>query len=149
MTFASSPSTSAKLLLIDDDESFGSILSVTAKSKGLEPHYYTSLLDLGSFALIEKFDIALIDYYLESLNGDEIAEYVDTFFAETPVIIVSAREFSEAEKARWPACVRHFVSKSLGAAQIVDEVITVLERDRLLKHYYANSSNQTIRGLSS
>lgn len=124
-----------KLLLVDDDPGFGAILASIAKSKGFEPQWYSSLLEMGSFARIKEYDVAIIDYYLDCLRGDEIAQYVDTFFAGIPVIIVSSRNFTLQEISRWPSCVRRFVGKEKGAERIIDEARTILKRERLLKHF--------------
>lgn len=127
------PPSCDKLLVIDDDRAFGAIVSAIARGKGFEPHYFTSLVEMGSFARIRDFDLAIIDYYLGSLRGDEIAEYVDTFFRDIPVMIVSSQEFKEDEISEWPASVRKFVSKMDGAEAIVETARSILKRERLLK----------------
>ena len=128
-----SVSDTGTLLIIDDDRSFGAVLVAHAVKKGFKPTYCTSLLDLGSFARIREFDIAIVDYYLGSLRGDEIAEYVDTFFREIPVVIVSAESFKSEQIAKWPQSVRRFVSKSVGPQAIVDATAKVLARERFLR----------------
>jgi len=123
-----------KLLIIDDDRSFGAIIKAYAEQRGFETVFCTSLLELGSFARIREFDIAMIDYYLGNLRGDEIAEYVDTFFREIPVVIVSSESFKSEQVAKWPQSVRRFLAKSLGAPKIVEETAKVLGRERFLRH---------------
>jgi DNA-binding response OmpR family regulator len=122
-----------KLLVIDDDRAFGAIMTVVAKQKGFEPHYFTSLIEMGSFARIRDFDLAIIDYYLGSLRGDEIAEYVDTFFRDIPVMIVSSQEFQNEQIEEWPASVRKFVSKMEGPDAIIETARGILKRERLLR----------------
>jgi len=122
-----------KLLLVDDDPCFSAIISAVARQHDFEPHIFSSLVEMGSFARIRDFDVALIDYYLDMLRGDEIAEYVDTFFGDIPVLIVSSRDFAPEEIAKWPQAVRRFVSKTEGAEAIVAAARSVLDRERLLK----------------
>ena len=122
-----------RLLVIDDDRTFGAIISASAKAKGFEPLYCSSLIDLGSFARIREFDVAIIDYFLGSMQGDEIAAYVDTFFNEIPVIIVSSKPFEEEERAGWPTSVRSFIAKSAGPTAIIDAARNLVNRERLLK----------------
>ena len=122
-----------RLLIIDDDICFGALMSAVAPKQGFEPRFFPSLVDMGSFARIKDFDIAVIDYFLGHLRGDEIAEYVDTFFEDIPVVIVSA-EASLSEKGRtWPESVRTFIPKSSGVEHIMEGVRNVLKRDRMLK----------------
>ena len=124
--------TGDKLLIVDDDVCFGALMSAVAKAHGFRPHFFTSLLEMGSFARIRDYDLALVDYYLESLKGDEIAEYVDTFFSQVPVIIVSAEDFRARPKDHWPASVRRFVPKTDGPERIIEAAKQVLKRERML-----------------
>lgn len=124
-----------KLLVVDDDPNFGALISAVAKDRGFIPKFFTSLIDMGSFARIKEFDVAVIDYYLGSMRGDEIAEYVDTFFSEVPVIIVSSEDLRESRNVKWPACVRTFIPKSEGPGRIIDTARQIVKRERLLKHF--------------
>lgn len=128
----------AKIVVIEDDQSTGEMLAALAREEGFECDHYTSLADMGSFAHLKNYDLAIIDYYLESLRGDEIAEYVDTFFHDIPVVIISAKDFNEEEAKRWPQPVKQFVSKTEGAPKIIATARAVLERMRLLKKFQGN-----------
>lgn len=120
-------SSKKKLLIIEDDPNFRTLLVTGARRAGFEPHAYTSLVDLGSFARIGEFDLAMLDYYLESLTGDEIAHYVDSFFAHIPVVVVSAHPVDHPEM-QWPKSVRAFVNKDAGIVGIMAEVKRILEQ---------------------
>lgn len=128
-----------KMLIVDDDVCFGALMSAVAKANGFEPRFFTSLVDMGSFARIREFDVAVIDYYLGSMRGDEIAEYVDTFFDDVPVIIVSSEDLTATKAAaKWPASVRRFVPKQTGCLKIVEAASSILKRDKLLKRFAAS-----------
>lgn len=129
-----------KILLVDDDPTFGYLMTSVAKGLGIDLTHRESLVDLGSFAMIKEFDIAMIDYYLESLRGDEIAEYVDTFFNDLPLVIVSAHDFDEKSKSKWPPTVKAFLQKDLGAVQLLKRVVETYDRITLLKKYESSSS---------
>lgn len=115
-----------RILIIDDDVTFGSILVATAKKNGLDAEAHASLVELGSFARLREFDLAVVDYFLESLRGDEVAQYADTFFEGLPVIVVSAKEFTAEETARWPAAVREFLAKDKGPQAVIDAALRIL-----------------------
>lgn len=126
-----------RVLLVDDDPAFGYLLKTVAASLGIDLTHKGSLIELGSFAMIKDFDIAIIDFYLESLRGDEIAQYVDTFFNELPLVIVSAHEFDDASKSKWPPTVKAFLPKELGAMQILKRVVELHDRQKLLRRFQA------------
>lgn len=136
-----------KLLIVDDDVCFGALMSAVAKSRGFAPHFFTSLIDMGSFARIREFDVAIIDYYLGTLRGDEIAEYVDTFFSDVPVIIVSSENLAETRSVKWPASVRKFIPKSDGPGRIVEAAATIVKRDRMLKRFLTYPRTGVSNGL--
>jgi DNA-binding NtrC family response regulator len=121
-----------RLLIIDDDICFGALMSAIAPKYQLKPRFFPSLVDMGSFARIRDFDIAVIDYFLGHLRGDEIAEYVDTFFDDIPVIIVSAEESLSHRQKVWPESVRMFLPKNVGPDSIAAAVRRVLTRERFL-----------------
>lgn len=123
-----------KLVVVDDDPVFGALLMKKAKHEGFDAKFYLSLMDMGSFARIKEYDLAIIDFYMEQIRGDEIAEYVDTFFRDVPVIIVSGEDFTGSDrKKKWPQTVRAFVPKADGVDKILKTAKAVLQRERMLK----------------
>jgi DNA-binding response OmpR family regulator len=132
-----------KLVIFDDDVCFGTLLSAKARRAGFAPQFFTSLVDLGSFARIKEFDLAIIDYYLGSIRGDEIAEYVDTFFDQVPVIIVSSEDMRERRLQKWPASVRLFIPKADGAHSIIAGARQLLTRERMLRRLAGGGAGTT------
>jgi DNA-binding NtrC family response regulator len=132
-----------KVLLVDDDPSFGFLMARVAKSMSIELTHKVSLIELGSFAMIKNFDIAMIDFYLENLRGDEIAQYVDTFFNDIPIVIVSAHEFDDKSKSKWPPTVKAFLPKEIGPAQLLKKVVETYERMNYLKSFSGTTISPT------
>ena len=122
-----------RMLIIDDDPTYGKMVVGAARSRGIEAEHYGSLLELGSFARICEFDIAILDYYLDNFRGDEIAQYVETFFCDMPVVIVSSHQFADQSMECWPECIRRFIPKHHGLTALIDQVFDVLRRDHLIK----------------
>lgn len=115
-----------RLLLIDDDETYGQLMTMVAASRGVQLDYFPSLAATGSIGAIGQYDAAILDFFLDSFTGTEIAEYFDAFFAETPVILVSGSHENPA-KAPPPKCVRRFMCKAVGPRRILDEAMTMIE----------------------
>jgi CheY-like chemotaxis protein len=130
-----------KVLLVDDDQSFGYLMARVAKSMGVDLTHKVSLIELGSFAMIKNYDIAMIDFYLENLRGDEIAQYVDTFFNDIPIVIVSAHEFDDQSKSKWPPTVKAFLPKVLGPAQLLKRVIDTHDRVNFLRRFTGTTAS--------
>ena len=116
-----------KIALIDDDPDFRRLMSVCGKSMGFDIDTYASLEEMGSFARLDNYDLALVDYYLEKLHGVEIAEYIDIFFPELPVILVSGDDLAPRSRTLWPRCIKKFLVKGLGPYAIFNRAKQLLE----------------------
>ena len=114
-----------KILLIDDDEVYGALMVNVAKSQGIRLDYFPSLSAAGHIGAIGKYDAAILDYFLDSFTGAEIAEYFDVFFSKIPVLLVSGRDQYPADAPK-PKCVRKFLSKSNGPRKIIEEALTLI-----------------------
>jgi len=114
-----------RVVLIDDDECFRTLFRIVCEARGVQVATFASLAEMPSFAALREYDVVVLDYYLESFKGSEIAEYVDVFFAHLPVVVISGADISEREQQGWPICVRRFVKKAAGPRAILDEVLDV------------------------
>jgi len=116
-----------RFLLIDDDPIYRTILTRCAGMEGMDIDVFASLMDLGSVGLLGKYDAAIIDYDLESVNGLEIAEYFAALFGDIPMILVSEKDCSMTDKA-WPRSIKKFIKKSAGYHYTLSEARKYAER---------------------
>lgn len=129
--YKSSPSKHHKvyrIILIDDDDTFRSMMLAAGKNYPYILETYTSLADLGSFARLGNYDLAILDFHLPDMDGSEIAEYIEIFFKHTPVILVSADAGKPATALQNNKCIRSFMHKSLGVYALwrsIHEVINL------------------------
>jgi len=121
-----SESAGVRLLLIDDDEVYGSLMVKVAQSQGVQLDYFPSLTAAGRIGAIGAYDAAILDYFLDSFTGAEIAEYFDAFFSSIPVLVVSGRDQYPAGAPR-PKCIRKFLCKSSGPGKILEEALSLVE----------------------
>jgi len=126
------------ILLIDDDEMFRALFKSIADSMGIPVTCHASLAEMHSFAALKDYDVAVFDYYLESFRGPEIAEYVDVFFRELPVILISGGEIDGETKRVWPNCIRRFVAKQSGAYAIIERALDAIAGSRGTPHAKAS-----------
>jgi DNA-binding NarL/FixJ family response regulator len=82
---------------------------------------------MGHISQLGHYDLAILDYYLPAVNGLEIAQYVDAFFRDMPVILVSGGHPGEEEgSVIWPGCIQRYVNKSEGPKAILEAVHDVV-----------------------
>ena len=114
------------LLLIDDDEWFRALFKVICEAQGIPVTTFPSLADMPSFASMKDYDVVILDYYLESFKGPEIAEYVDVFFASLPVVVISGEEINDGERHAWPTCIKRFMCKAAGPYNIISSAMELM-----------------------
>lgn len=119
------------IILIDDDATFRNLMKAYADAEGIPMSCFTSLSELGSFARIGEYDVAIVDYFLNGMKGHEIAEYFSVFFPTRPVVVVSGDGSLSQKLEEWPDSVKAFLPKSLGAAAILKETIGIYEASHL------------------
>ena len=89
--------------------------------EGMEIDVYESLMDLGSVGLLGRYDAAIVDYDLGTLNGIEIAEYLSALFGDITMVLVSEHERFPDKNNAWPPSIKKFVKKSDGYAYALAE----------------------------
>jgi CheY-like chemotaxis protein len=117
---------------------FRSLFKRIADSLGIPVTCHSSLAEMHSFAALKDFDVAVLDYYLESFRGSEIAEYVDVFFRDLPVILISGGEIDGDSQRVWPSCIRGFVGKSSGPYAIIERALDAVASARGTPHAKAS-----------
>jgi CheY-like chemotaxis protein len=118
-----------KMVVIDDDPIFHAILEAVAGYEGFEYEGYESLDEMGTFARLRDYDIAVLDYSMPVMTGVEIAEYIDVFFEGLPVLLISSENLLSAKnQPRWPGCIVEFRNKIVGVGGIIDAAKSILAR---------------------
>ena len=112
--FQPGPSRNIKVLIVDDDPRALELMSVYLKQPG-----YTVLTAYGGqegIALAQQHlpDLVVLDLLMPDIGGIEVVEALkkDEATAQIPVIMVTARQFTDAERAQLSSHASSVVSKS-------------------------------------
>lgn len=124
----------AKLVLIDDDPLFGNIMVRCARAHGADIDYFSSLMEMGSIGRLSEYDAAIVDYDLGNMTGIEIAEYMQVFFGDTPMVLVSSLDRRRDVPVTWPRNVRKFLLKQAGYDAIFLETMDCIREYRAPNH---------------
>jgi DNA-binding NtrC family response regulator len=109
----------SRVILIDDDRSFGLIMRQCAIQRGIELDYFESLAELGFVALVGRYDVAILDYDLGNMTGVEIGEYLAALFDGMPMLLISGTlRVPNPEEIR-KGNVRPFLHKNSGYDRIL------------------------------
>lgn len=111
---------SIKMILVDDDPLFGAVMVKQAESMGISLDFYDSLSSLGFISKLAEYDVIIVDYQMDHINGIEIAAYMPSFFDDKTVILVSSTEVREQLK-EIPSYITDFIHKDKGHKAIIEE----------------------------
>jgi len=138
INFGTASTGQKKVVLIDDDRGFLDLVIGVSAYEGVLIDSFESLDAMGCFANLRNYDLAIIDLFLPQVSGLEIAEYVDIFFSDLPVILISASPPRLVEK---PKCIREFINKNKGARSIIRKAqeIWAVDSSRKNAQEYADS----------
>lgn len=84
-----------RLLVLDDEETIGEVLSLFFEGKGFEVIVVKTSKDAMEAVDHEKFDIAIFDVNLAGENGLELLRFFKTNFPQLPVIMLTGMPGSE------------------------------------------------------
>lgn len=128
---------SRKLLLIDNDPTYGYFMQVVANSRGVHLRYFQHLVDatLGG-CRVQDFDAVILDFDLGDLNGIEVAEYIQYFMGNIPVLIIGNTQCSHQVLELGPHSIVGFKHKSEGYEGILDAVLHSAPLHGQWLHYF-------------
>lgn len=122
------PASPLRVALLDDDPAYREIFKATATMLGMIPTTYASLEEMTSLAVLGDNDLFFIDFYLESMNGNEIAEYIDMYFPDLPVFLISADEKLKTYPIS-AVSIKKIFSKCQSPIQVLKEAETYFYKD--------------------
>jgi len=130
------PKNLPRILLVDDDPTFGKIMKRAAVTKGVDLTFCASL---DEFATLQNwdYDVVMMDYDLGAVTGVELTKYIEQFTKEeVPVILVS--QTNQQDFKRWPGSIREFVHKRLGPYALLDATFEAHEVHQICKKIRTN-----------
>jgi FixJ family two-component response regulator len=123
-----------RVVLIDDDPSFGRIMKHYAASFKIDLDHFESLEDLGFLGLLGNYDVAIVDYDLGSMTGPEIGTYLSTFFGQMPMLMISGTVRTPSQEEIKNGQVRPFMHKKQGHNVILEKALDMAPANAPLSH---------------
>lgn len=114
-----------RVLLVDDELTFGKIVLKVAEKESIPVHFISSVKELQSLAKLE-FDIAILDYDLGNVTGVQLARFIEKYFSDIPIVLTS--DSPDLRDKNWPKSVIGFVSKSQGPNHLLMNVLKLYDK---------------------
>lgn len=107
-----------KVLIIDDEEEIGNLLSAVLGSMGFKTDYRPDLRSGISAFEISKHDIVFLDLRLPDGDGFSIIERIKKAKADTAIIIISAHGAIEEKVKAKMLGIKYYLQKPFNSVQI-------------------------------
>jgi DNA-binding response OmpR family regulator len=116
----------AKILIVDDDVLITSLMQSLVSIDQHEPFVVNDSTEAMSVAKSVKPDLITLDLMMPHLNGFDLCALLraDPQFANTPIIIVSAKEDSQSRQMAFSMGATEYMNKPFN----IDEFLTMLKR---------------------
>lgn len=131
----SSNSTSAKVLIVDDDAQLLEGLRQLLQPWGFQVTLLSQPQQLWQMLEQVEPDLLLLDIEMPELNGIDLCQVVrnDLRWGDLPILILSARNDEATVQQVFMAGADDYVSKPIRSAELVARVLARLERAKVLQ----------------
>ncbi len=121
----------AKILVVDDDKNIRKLLSVVLTNKG----YSVILANDGKHALDimdkEVVDLVVVDIMMPNIDGYEFTEIVRSYNNNIPILMMSAKQFSEDRKKGFIAGIDDFMVKPIDVEELALRIKALMRRAKI------------------
>jgi DNA-binding response OmpR family regulator len=120
--------TEAKILLVEDDQNFGTVLS-----SYLEAHDYDVTLAKDGLAGLEtyrrdKWDLCIFDVMMPRLSGFELAKKVRETDTQTPIIFLTAKAMKDDVLNGFELGADDYITKPFNSEELLARINVILRR---------------------
>ena len=118
----------AKILIVDDDQDTRQLLKIRLETKGYETAFAWDAVTAISVTREERPDLILLDFGLPGGDAVVVMERLRAFpaLADTPVVVVSAREPSGTEQRALAGGALAYVQKPIDNEQLLGTIRRLL-----------------------
>lgn len=116
-----------RIMLMDDSEMFLEVIASALRAAGYEVVCANDLAQLAHVRQQVASDLVLMDVQMPEAFGDDVALTLRHVYGiSAPIYLLSSLEEAElADRVQW-AGIDGFISKQLGAEEIVNRVRTIV-----------------------
>ncbi len=132
------PGRRGHILLVEDEESNRTVLSLLLENLGLKVTTVTNGREAIEITRQQNFDAILMDIQLPDLSGYEVTQQLRRQGIETPVIALSAGVLSDSDDCQIRKLFNAFAAKPVDARQLADVLepfLPVIEKSSGARQY--------------
>ncbi len=121
------------ILVVEDDTAAGKVICFELKAKGFNPHYFENAEEALLFFQQNSVDLALVDYTLPGMNGEEFFLKIRELNPVTPVIFLTALQSVDKAVQLLKMGAYTYLTKPLKMEELHHNIKNALEKVTLVK----------------
>ena len=114
-----------KILLIDDDQEFTSLLKMELEEKGHQADTSDNGIIGENKALIYPYDLIILDLMLPGKDGHLICRSLREKHFETPILMISSLDSKEEKEAGFSEGINAFMTKPFSFNDLYDKIVVL------------------------
>ena len=120
------------ILVVDDDKNIRYVIKEILETA--QYTVFTAVNGEDAFDVLEKehIDLVIVDIMMPTMDGYEFTKELREFDAETPVLMVSAKQLAEDRKRGFLVGIDDFMSKPIDAEELLLHVKALLRRAKIV-----------------
>ena len=120
------------ILVVDDDKNIRYVIKEILETA--QYTVFTAVNGEDAFDVLEKehIDLVIVDIMMPTMDGYEFTKELREFDAETPVLMVSAKQLAEDRKRGFMVGIDDFMSKPIDAEELLLHVKALLRRAKIV-----------------
>ena len=123
--------TTARLLLVDDEDNLRSMLEAALRHSGFEVHPVANGRDALEAVPVVQPDLIVLDVMLPDLDGFDVCRRLRSSGNRTPVLFLTARDATEDRVRGLTLGGDDYLVKPFSLEELVARITAVLRRSRL------------------
>ena len=116
------------ILLVEDDPSFGYILSEYLKMQDFQVHWVKSGEEALKILAKKSFALAILDIMLAGIDGFEVAENIKKSNADLPFIFLSAKSLKIDKLKGFKVGAFDYITKPVDEELLVAKIKIIFQR---------------------
>lgn len=113
-----------KILIVDDDITITELMKALVSMEGHQPTTVNDSLQAVEIAKSVDPDLITLDLMMPGLTGFELCKLLhdDPRFANTPIVIVSAKDDPESKEQALQAGAKDYITKPFGVDDFINKI---------------------------
>jgi len=121
------------ILLVEDDKSFGYVLSEYMQIKGYKVTWVQTANEANELLKSSRFDLAILDINLKQASGYDIARTIQEENASLPFIFLTARDLKIDQLKGYQLGAEEYITKPIDEEILLAKIEAILTREKYAK----------------